>query len=283
MNISVIIPTFNRKETLKRAIQSVVMQSYTPYEIIVIDDGSDDGTKEWLKDNYPDVKYIYQMNSGVSSARNKGIKFARGDWIALLDSDDEWLPSKLKDQAYEIELNPAAKFLHTNEIWIRNGVRVNQMKKHKKYGGYIFEKCLDICRISPSSVLIKKDIFDEIGMFDETLKVCEDYDLWLRFASKYPVHFLDQPLIKKYGGHSDQLSKVDDGIESYRIRSLKKILNSGILNKKQKAITKDVLVKKMYIYAKGLEKRNKIRELNDTKKIFNIGLILHSFIKLQLA
>lgn len=266
MNISVIIPTFNRKETLKRAIQSVEMQSYTPYEIIVIDDGSDDGTKEWLKDNYPNVKYIYQMNSGVSSARNKGIKFARGDWIALLDSDDEWLPSKLKDQANEIELNPAAKFLHTNEIWIRNGVRVNQMKKHKKYGGYIFEKCLDMCRISPSSVLIKKDIFDEIGMFDETLKVCEDYDLWLRFASKYPVHFLDQPLIKKYGGHSDQLSKVDDGIESYRIRSLKKIMNSGILNKKQKTITKDVLVKKMYIYAKGLEKRNKIRELNDTKK-----------------
>ena len=266
MNISVIIPTFNRKETLKRAIQSVVMQSYTPYEIIIIDDGSDDGTKEWLKDNFPNVKYIYQMNSGVSSARNKGIKFARGDWIALLDSDDEWLPSKLKDQANEIELNPAAKFLHTNEIWIRNGVRVNQMKKHKKYGGYIFEKCLDMCRISPSSVLIKKDIFDEIGMFDETLKVCEDYDLWLRFASKYPVHFLDQPLIKKYGGHSDQLSKVDDGIESYRIRSLKKIMNSGILNKKQKTITKDVLVKKMYIYAKGLEKRNKIRELNDTKK-----------------
>ena len=266
MNISVIIPTFNRKETLKRAIQSVEMQSYTPYEIIVIDDGSDDGTKEWLKDNFPNVKYIYQMNSGVSSARNKGIKFARGDWIALLDSDDEWLPSKLKDQANEIELNPAAKFLHTNEIWIRNGVRVNQMKKHKKYGGYIFEKCLDMCRISPSSVLIKKDIFDEIGMFDETLKVCEDYDLWLRFASKYPVHFLDQPLIKKYGGHSDQLSKVDDGIESYRIRSLKKIMNSGILNKKQKTITKDVLVKKMYIYAKGLEKRNKIRELNDTKK-----------------
>ena len=266
MNISVIIPTFNRKKTLKRAIQSVLMQSYTPYEIIVIDDGSDDGTKEWLKDNFPNVKYIYQMNSGVSSARNKGIKFARGDWIALLDSDDEWLPSKLKDQANEIELNPAAKFLHTNEIWIRNGVRVNQMKKHKKYGGYIFEKCLDMCRISPSSVLIKKDIFDEIGMFDETLKVCEDYDLWLRFASKYPVHFLDQPLIKKYGGHSDQLSKVDDGIESYRIRSLKKIMNSGILNKKQKTITKDVLVKKMYIYAKGLEKRNKIRELNDTKK-----------------
>ena len=266
MNISVIIPTYNRKETLKRAIQSVLIQSYTPYEIIVIDDGSNDGTKEWLKDNYPNVKYIYQMNSGVSSARNKGIKFARGDWIALLDSDDEWFPSKLKDQANEIELNPAAKFLHTNEIWIRNGVRVNQMKKHKKYGGYIFEKCLDMCRISPSSVLIKKDIFDEIGMFDETLKVCEDYDLWLRFASKYPVHFLDQPLIKKYGGHSDQLSKVDDGIESYRIRSLKKIMNSGILNKKQKTITKDVLVKKMYIYAKGLEKRNKIRELNDTKK-----------------
>ena len=266
MNISVIIPTFNRKETLKRAIQSVVMQSYTPYEIIVIDDGSDDGTKEWLKDNFPNVKYIYQMNSGVSSARNKGIKFARGDWIALLDSDDEWLPSKLKDQANEIELNPAAKFLHTNEIWIRNGVRVNQMKKHKKYGGYIFEKCLDMCRISPSSVLIKKDIFEKIGMFDETLKVCEDYDLWLRFASKYPVHFLDQPLIKKYGGHSDQLSKVDDGIEFYRIQSLKKIISSKILNKDQSIILKNMLIHKLKIYANGLEKRNKKNELNEIKK-----------------
>ena len=113
---------------------------------------------------------------------------------------------------------------------IRKGVRVNQMKKHEKYGGWIFEKCLDICRISPSSSMISKKIFDDIGLFDESLKVCEDYDMWLRISSKYEISYLDEPLIVKYGGHDDQLSKVKNGIEQYRIRSLEKILISSQLN-----------------------------------------------------
>ena len=266
MHVSVIIPTYNRKHTLKRAIQSVYIQSLPPFEIIVVDDGSNDGTKEWVKQKYPDIKYIYQKNSGVSSARNKGIKIARGDWIALLDSDDEWLPNKLNEQINKIKLNLDVKILHSNEIWIRNGVRVNQMKKHKKFGGYIFEKCLDICRISPSSVMLKKAIFDDIGTFDESLKVCEDYDLWLRITSKYPVCFLDIPLIKKYGGHSDQLSKAHDGIEFYRIQSLQKILESKILSKSQTLLAINMMVNKMNIYASGLEKRNKTEELSKLKK-----------------
>ena len=178
MKISVIIPTYNRKKTLARAIQSVINQSFSPFEILIIDDGSNDGTEEWGKANFQNIKYIYQNNHGVSSARNIGIENAYGDWVAFLDWDDEWLPNKLYEQVKSIESNPKMKFFHTNEIWIRNGVRVNQMKKHKKYGGYIFEKCLDICRISPSSVLIQKEVFDNIGIFDESLRVCEDYDLW---------------------------------------------------------------------------------------------------------
>ena len=266
MKISVIIPTFNRKKTLGRAIESVRNQSLSPFEILIIDDGSNDGTKEWIKESFQDIKYIYQNNQGVSSARNKGIKYAYGDWIAFLDSDDEWLPSKLYEQVKAIGSNPEIKFFHTNEIWIRNGVRVNQMKKHKKYGGYIFEKCLDICRVSPSSVLIKKEIFDDIGTFDESLRVCEDYDLWLRITSKYPVVFLDIPLIYKYGGHAGQLSKVNDGIESYRIQSLEKIIKSGVLSTEQKILAVNALINKMKIYAKGLEKRNKLRKLHDIKK-----------------
>ena len=266
MHVSVIIPTYNRKHTLKRAIQSVYIQSLLPFEIIVVDDGSNDGTKEWVRQKYPNVKYIYQENSGVSSARNKGIKIARGDWIALLDSDDEWLPNKLSEQINKIKSNLDVKILHSNEIWIRNGVRVNQMKKHKKFGGYIFEKCLDMCRISPSSVMLKKAIFNDIGIFDESLKVCEDYDLWLRITSKYPVYFLDIPLIKKYGGHSDQLSKARDGIEFYRIQSLQKILESKILSKPQTLLAIYTMVNKMNIYASGLEKRNKTEELSKLKK-----------------
>ena len=220
LNVSVIIPTYNRKNLLKRALHSVSSQTFVPQEIIVVDDGSSDGTKDWVLERFPYVRYIYQDNSGVSSARNAGIKEAKGSWIAFLDSDDEWMPDKLEKQERAINDSKEAWLCHTNEFWVRNSVRVNQMKKHQKYGGYIFENCLDICRISPSSVLIKKEVFEMVGLFDESLKVCEDYDLWLRITSVLPIIFLDQPLIIKYGGHADQLSRVDNGIEQYRIKSL---------------------------------------------------------------
>ena len=265
-NVSVIIPTYNRKHLLKRALHSASSQTFVPQEIIVVDDGSSDGTKNWVLERFPYVRYIYQDNSGVSSARNAGIKEARGSWIAFLDSDDEWMPDKLEKQERAINDSKEAWLCHTNEVWIRNSVRVNQMKKHQKYGGYVFEKCLDICRISPSSVLIKKEVFEMVGLFDESLKVCEDYDLWLRITSVLPIIFLDQPLIVKYGGHADQLSRVDNGIEQYRIKSLEKILRSEPLSADQLKSAKLHLLKKLKIFSNGLEKRNKLKELNIYKK-----------------
>ena len=262
MNVSVIIPTYNRKNLLKRALHSVSSQTFVPQEIIVVDDGSSDGTKGWVLEKFPYVRYIYQDNSGVSSARNAGIKEAKGSWIAFLDSDDEWMSNKLEQQKRVINSFQQAWLCHTNEIWVRNGVRVNQMKKHQKYGGNVFENCLDICRISPSSVLIKKEVFEMVGLFDESLKVCEDYDLWLRITSVLPVIFLDEPLITKYGGHSDQLSRVDSGIEKYRIQSLEKILSSNSLSISQSKIAMSQLIKKLKIFSNGLEKRNKFKELN---------------------
>lgn len=268
VNVSVIIPTYNRKNLLKRALHSVSNQTFIPREIIVVDDGSSDGTKDWVLERFPDVRYIYQDNSGVSSARNAGIKEAIGSWIAFLDSDDEWMSNKLEQQKRVINSFQEAWLCHTNEIWIRNGVRVNQMKKHQKYGGNVFENCLDICRISPSSVLIKKEVFEMVGLFDESLKVCEDYDLWLRITAVLPVIFLDQPLIIKYGGHTDQLSRVDSGIEKYRIQSLEKILSSNSLSISQSKIAISQLIKKLKIFSNGLEKRNKYEELNNyIKKI----------------
>ena len=273
MNISVIIPTYNRRDTIQRAIDSVISQTFAPFEIIIVDDGSKDGTKEWIEEKYSSIKYIYQSNNGVSSARNKGINLSKGSWIALLDSDDEWIPEKLDYQARYINENPGLFFCHTNEIWIRNGHRVNQMKKHKKYGGDIFKHCLDICRISPSSSLIKKEVFEDIGLFDESLTVCEDYDLWLRITAKYKVLYLDQPLIKKFGGHADQLSKVPNGIEQYRIQSLEKILSKCVLTKSQFKYTKNMLIHKLRIYGNGLKKRNKLEELSSIEKKIQYWLI----------
>ena len=262
MKISVIIPTYNRKKYIKRAIDSVIRQSYKPFEIIVIDDGSTDGTYELIKKSYSSsqISLEKQINNGVSSARNKGVKLANGDWIAFLDSDDEWFENKLELQVREIKKSKTFMICHTNEIWIRNGIRVNQMKKHQKYGGFIFEKCLDMCRISPSSVMIHRRIFDEIGLFDEDLIICEDYDLWLRISSKYPVLYLDSMLIKKFGGHEDQLSKNINGIEQFRIQSLEKILKTLPLKHSYFNSAKNMVLKKLRIYRSGLIKRNKIKE-----------------------
>ena len=274
MKISVIIPTYNRRHTLERAIDSVLSQTFKPFEIIIVDDGSEDGTSYWVQEAYPSIKYIYQPNNGVSSARNKGIRSSRGSWIALLDSDDEWMPEKLEDQVIFINENPGSLFCHTNEIWIRNGVRVNQMKKHKKYGGDIFKYCLDMCRISPSSSLIKKEVFEDVGLFDESLTVCEDYDLWLRITANYTILFLDRPLIKKYGGHADQLSRVPEGIEQYRIQSLEKILSMSILDQDQFLSAKDMLIHKLKIYSQGLKKRNRSKEFISIEKKIEDWLII---------
>jgi len=257
MKISVIIPTFNRIDLLKRAIDSVLNQSIKPYDIIVVDDGSIDGTSDMIKQKYKSIKLIQQKNSGVSAARNNGIKNAQGDWIALLDSDDEWKKNKLEEQVNKLTDNPKYDFCHTNEIWIRNGIRVNQKKRHKKYGGFIFDKCLDICRISPSSVLFNKNIFNHVGWFNDKLPVCEDYDLWLRITAEFEILFIDKPLIVKYGGHSDQLSHSVEAIESFRIKALESLLENSDLSKNNRVHAVEMIIKKLNIYLNGLVKRKK--------------------------
>jgi len=257
MKISVIIPTFNRLDLLKRAIESVLNQSIKPYDIIVVDDGSTDDTSEMIQQKYKSINLIQQKNSGVSAARNNGIKNAQGDWIALLDSDDEWGENKLEEQVNNLTDNPKYEFCHTNEIWIRNGIRVNQKKRHKKYGGFIFDKCLDICRISPSSVLFNKNILNHVGSFDEKLPVCEDYDLWLRITADYEILFIDKPLIVKYGGHNDQLSNSVEAIERFRIKALQSLLENSDLSKNNRIHAIEMIIKKLNIYLKGLVKRKK--------------------------
>ena len=267
-NISVVIPTYNRRETIGRSIDSVLNQTLFPSEIIVVDDGSTDGTCDYIQSNFPSIKLLHQPNKGVSSARNMGIRSSNSDWVALLDSDDEWFPQKLEKQVMTLSQSPDIKFCHTEEIWIRNGVRVNQMKKHQKYGGHIFYKCLDMCRISPSSVLFHQSILDDVGYFDKDLKVCEDYDLWLRITAKFPVLYIDESLIKKYGGHEDQLSRVKDGIESHRIKVLEKLIMKKFTSVQRNAMLK-TLIEKLTIFSIGAQKRGKIKAYNTSKKRIN--------------
>jgi len=262
--VSVIIPTFNRAQKVERALRSVLGQTFKPHEIIVVDDGSTDETAELINQRYKDtVRYIYQSNNGVSQARNRGIRNARGNWVAFLDSDDEWLPGKLQMQVSLLQENPGFSFCHTDEIWIRCGKRVNPMHKHKKQGGWIYENCLPLCVISPSSVLIKKEIFTILGGFNESLPACEDYDYWLRYCSRFPVLFLEKQLLVKYGGHSDQLSRKYWGLDQFRLKALLNILSSDALTPEQCSLTKEIFLQKCGILKQGATKRG-----NDSMRDF---------------
>ncbi len=257
--VSVIIPTYNRRSRLKTAIDSVLGQSFQDYEIIVVDDGSTDGTAGLLKSYGDRIMIIRQDNKGVSAARNTGIRASRAELIALLDSDDHWLARKLEHQVDLFKARPEALICQTEEIWIRNGRRVNAGRRHRKYPGMIFEKTLPLCLISPSAVMMRRSLLDEVGLFDETLPACEDYDLWLRVTWKYPVHLIETPLIVKNGGHADQLSRRPE-LDKYRIRALVKIIGRGCLSQEQQKAAAATLVEKCRIYAGGCLKRGKIDE-----------------------
>jgi len=255
--VSVIITTFNRKKFLRDAVMSVLGQEYNDKEVIIVDDGSTDDSCEEIE-GLP-VRYVWKANAGISSARNFGIRVTEGEYIAFLDVDDIWHKKKL---SLQMELMEAEGFSisYTNELWIRDGKKLNQRLRHKKYSGFIFEHCLPLCIISPSSAVIRREIFDTVGLFDESLPVCEDYDMWLRIAAQYPILFVDEPLIIKRGGHGDQLSRRYEAMDKYRIQSLEKLLHNGSLDNEKREKVISELEKKCMIYAQGALKRGKIEE-----------------------
>jgi glycosyltransferase involved in cell wall biosynthesis len=257
--VTVIIPTYNRGWIVKDAIDSVLEQDFIDYELIVIDDGSDDNTPQILKAYGNKINMLHQPNKGVSAARNRGIAAASGRLIAFLDSDDQWLPGKLSAQIKFFQDHPEAVINQTQELWIRNGVRVNPKKRHHKFSGMIFEKSLALCLVSPSAVMIKKSLFSVVGVFDEQLPACEDYDLWLRISCRYPVDLIEKALIVKRGGHDDQLSKAA-GLDKYRIQSLVKIIDSDLLTPRQYQAAVMTLKEKCEVYAGGCRKRGREEE-----------------------
>ena len=257
--VSVILPTFNRAWTLKDAIDSVLAQDYPNIELIIIDDGSKDNTQKLLKAYKDKIIVLRQENKGVSAARNAGIKKSNGVFIALLDSDDAWDKKKISCQVEFFQCNPEAMICQTEEIWIRNGRRVNPKAKHKKPSGMIFEPSLELCLVSPSAVMMKRQLFELKGYFNEDFTVCEDYDLWLRISSTLPVFLIDKPYTIKRGGHKDQLSSFHSQ-DKFRIRSLSALIKSGSLTRDQAAKAKKVLKQKCVIYGNGCIKRGKKQE-----------------------
>ncbi len=257
--VSVIITTYNRAAMVTEAVESVLAQEMTDFELIVIDDGSTDETEERLSTYGSRLKYYQQENSGVSSARNRGLEFARAPLLAFLDSDDLWLPAKLQLQHNYMMEHSEVHICQTEEIWWRNGRQVNPKRHHRKPSGDIFRRSLDLCLVSPSAVMMRRQLFEKVGYFDEELPAAEDYDLWLRISVEYPVPLLPDPVVIKRGGHSDQLSAIS-GIDRYRIQALEKLLQSDRLSGEQYKWTWQALRRKCEIYGQGCLKRGRVDE-----------------------
>jgi len=256
MEYSVVIPAFNRCESLRRALLSVDGQTLPAKQVLVVDDGSTDDTVIMVRREFPGVQLICQENQGVSAARNTAIRAISTDWIAFLDSDDYWHSDKLERQSLALRAEPDLCICHCDEIWLRHGRRWNPKMRHRKQGGWIYRQCLPRCVISPSAVVIHRQVFERVGLFDESLPACEDYDMWLRICRCYPVLFCPQTLLTKTGGHEDQLSQRYWGMDRFRIRALQNILNSDALGHADRVATIETLLTKLSILHQGALKRN---------------------------
>jgi glycosyltransferase involved in cell wall biosynthesis len=224
-----------------------------------VNDGSTDETEQRLAGFGSHLRLLQQEQRGVAAARNHGVSVARGCYLAFLDSDDLWLPEKLEVQTAFMDEHPEIQICQTDEIWIRRGLRANPRLKHQKPSGDIFRRSLDLCLVSPSAVMMTRALFDAAGGFDETLPVCEDYDLWLRVSARHSVPLIPQALTVKRGGHADQLSRSVWGMDRYRVASLQKLLRTDLAGeKRQWAI--DALRIKISILSQGARKRGKEAE-----------------------
>jgi glycosyltransferase involved in cell wall biosynthesis len=263
--VSVIIPTFNRASFLKDAIDSVLDQEYFrrtgeehSFELLVVDDGSVDETRSVVESTGGPATYIYQLHSGVSAARNLGLSRSRGEFVAFLDSDDLWKREKIGTQMAFIKAFPAADVCYTEETWLRRGARINPHRKHQKASGWIFDKVLPLCLLSLSSCLFRREIFSEVGEFDESLPVCEDYDFGIRLAARNPVYLIPVALVIKRGGHPDQLSRRYWGMDRFRVQALEKALGLDLESWQRELVRKE-LVRKCRILARGFERRGNSR------------------------
>lgn len=263
---SVIIPVYNRKELLLKALESVEAQTFRDFEIIVSDDGSTDGVEKLFPRE--GVRFLQNCHSGMpGAARNRGALAAQGRFLAFLDSDDIWHSEKLEKQYLYLKEHPGCRILHTREIWNRQGRIISQKKMKHKREGDVFTDALHKCIIGPSTVAIESKLYLETGGFKEDIEIAEDYEYWLRLTDRYSVGYIDEPLITKNAGHGDQLSEKYGQIEIFRIKALQTLLRTWDFSEEHRQEVIDTFQSKCEIYAQGCEKRGKTEEAEKYREL----------------
>lgn len=219
MMISVVMPTYNYARYIGEAIDSVLAQTRSDYEIIVIDDGSNDGTGDLIKNKYPMVRYFYTKQNGVSSARNLGIKVSKGEFIAFLDADDVWLPEKLEKQIDVFNKKKEVGMVYTENCSFDKYNRIVDRslgKREKLMRGDVVRNIFLNSYLTTSTVMVRKAVFDRVGLFEEQLKAAEDDNMWMRIAMEYPIEMIDEPLVRyriTEGSLSRTYSKCIEGVK----------------------------------------------------------------------
>ena len=291
--ISIIIPTYNSAQYICEAIESVLNQTYKDFEIIVVDDGSTDNTKEVIKPYLNKIKYIYQQNSGPSAARNRGIKEAKGEYIAFLDADDIWLPQKLELQIKFMEKEKEVGLIFSDMILFNEkGIIKNSFLKEKLFFNKlsikplsstekviydnVFNALLQENFIPTNTVIVKKECFNKVGFFDETLFSVEDRDMWLRIGLFYDIGFINFPLVLTRF-HETNISANQELALKSRLKVMKKFLNYSNLPIKSKKIIKQGRSDIPHVQKPGGTWSES--NTNITHKTTLLPFLLHLFIK----
>lgn len=261
MKVLIVIPAYNRLPFLARSIRSVLGQSFTDYRLVVVDDASTEDLSSCRKvvEESGHTWLALSENQGPAKARNEGASQMPFDWVMFLDSDDVWMPDKVEKQMAWHLANPEVRISQVKERWIRNGSPFKKPAHLKQPEGEIFADCVERCSIGPSCVAIRHDLWAESGGFDEWFRVCEDYELWLRIASREMIGLIPGPeLMDKHGGHSDQLSTAVPALDRFRFVALAQFLNSRkTLPAPQREIVMKALNEKKTILGKGAAKRGR--------------------------
>ena len=266
--VSVIIHTYNNERFMAETVESVLNQTYKDYEIIVVDDGSVDGTRDALMPYMQKIRYHYKENGGIASAKNAGIGLSQAEFVAFLDHDDLWAPDKLQLQMEHFNENPQIGLVYAKYTSFRDGKKL-RTKPEKGYSGWIFKELIAKSFIQTSTVVVKRECLDAVGPYDETFSLGDEYDMFLRIARKFQCGFVDKGLTR-YRVHDTNASNNDFLFDNENLGVYKKIYNSFTnLDGVEKKILRKRIARYSMKVAEGLYSQGKLEESKEYQKEAN--------------